>query len=128
MIQLGNIALPRGMVWQEQFEYTGVVQEMRQTLGGRAHVYSRTPKGAMPITLASLDDQGWALGSVVRALEALAAQPSGSYTLRLGAQTYIVAFRHYEPPVISASPLIPRTVPLDTDLFELTLRLVAYNP
>jgi hypothetical protein len=116
------------MVWEEEHQYTGVIQEVRQTLGGRSHVYSRNNTGPMPITLASLDDQGWVTVATVRMLEAMARDASGSYTLQLGTRTYDTYFRHYEPPVVSAKLLIPRSEPKDDDLCTLTLKLVTYTP
>lgn len=125
---LGSITLPRGLVWEEEHQYTGVIQEMRQTLGGRAHVFSRANTGPMPITLSSREDQGWVTIAVLRQLEALARDPTGSYTLQLGTRQFVAHFRHYEPPVITSTLLIPRSVPLDDDVASLTLRLVTYTP
>lgn len=128
MIFLGALQLPKGLIWEERHQFTGVLQEVRQTLGGRTHVYSRSGWGPMPITLSSLDDQGWATVATVRALEAAARDPNGSYTLQLGTQSFLVSFRHYEPPVITSKMLIPRGVPLDTDQCTVSLRLITYTP
>lgn len=125
---LGALPLPRGLLWEERHQFTGVLQEVRQTLGGRSHVYSRAGWGPMPITLSSLDDQGWATVATIQALEAMARDPNGSYTLQLGTQTFTVSFRHYEPPVITSKLLIPRSVPLIDDLCTVSLKLVTYTP
>lgn len=125
---LGTVALPRGLVWEERSQYTGVIQEVRQTLGGRAHVYSRENTGPMSITLSSLDDQGWATVATIRLLEAMAKDSGGSYTLQLGAQFFDVSFRHFDSPVITHKLLIPRSTPLDDDLCTLSLKLVTYTP
>ncbi len=125
---LGSVALPRGLVWEERSQYTGVIQEVRQTLGGRSHVYSRESTGPMHMTLSSLDDQGWATIATIRALETLARTAGGSYTLQLGAQSFDVSFRHFDPPVLTHRLLIPRSTPLDDDLCTLSLKLVTYTP
>lgn len=125
---LGSVALPRGLVWEERSQYTGVIQEVRQTLGGRSHVYSRENTGPANIMLSSLDDQGWATIATIRLLEAMTRDAGGSYTLQLGAQSFDVSFRHSEPPVLTHKLLIPRSTPLDDDLCTLTLKLVTYNP
>lgn len=125
---LGSVALPRGLVWEERSQYTGVIQEVRQTLGGRSHVYSRENTGPAHITLSSLDDQGWATIATIRLLEAMARDAGGSYTLHLGAQSFDVSFRHFEPPVLTHKLLIPRSTPKDDDMCTLTLKLVTYNP
>ncbi len=128
MITLGSVQIGKGLVWEEENEYTGVLQQVKQTLGGRSHVYSRENIGPMNITLSSTDDQGWVPIAVVRQLELMARSASGSYTLSLGLRSFTVAFRHSEPPVISRRLLIPRTVPLDNDICALTLKLVTYSP
>ncbi len=128
MITLGTVQIGKGLVWEEENQYTGVIQSVRQTLGGRSHVYSRENVGPMPITLSSVDDGGWVRISVVKQLEAMARDAFGSYTLTLGPRTFTVSFRHSEPPVISRRLLIPRTVPADDDICALTLKLVTYTP
>ena len=128
MISLGSVLLRNGMVWEEEHQYTGVIQEVRQTLGGRSHVYSRANTGAMNITLNSLDDQGWQTIAVARALEAMARTPDGSYTLQLGSRSFEVYFRHFDPPVITTELLIPRSAPLPDDLCRMSLKLVTYTP
>lgn len=128
MIFLGALQLPKGLIWEERHQFTGVLQEVKQTLGGRSHVYSRAGWGPMPITLSSLDDQGWASVATVQALESMARDPNGSYTLQIGAESFLVSFRHHEPPVITSKLLIPRSVPLTSDMCTLTVKLVTYTP
>ncbi len=128
MITLGSVAIGKGLVWEEEHQYTGVLQSVRQTLGGRSHVFSREGVGPMNITLASGEDSGWVTIAVVKQLEAMARSATDSYTLSLGPRTFTVYFRHAEPPVITRRLLIPRTVPADDDICALTLKLVTYTP
>lgn len=128
MITLGSVQIGKGLIWEEENQYTGVLQQVRQTLGGRSHVYSRENIGPMNITLSSTDDQGWVTIAVVKQLELMARDASGSYTLSLGPRSFTVSFRHWEPPVITRRLLIPRTVPKDEDICALTLKLVTYSP
>lgn len=128
MITLGSIQFRNGMVWEEQSQYTGIIQAVRQTLGGRSHVYTRSGAGPMAITLSSLDDQGVQDYSVAQAIEALSKDPAGSYTLQLGPRQFQVSFRHWEPPVITLTPIIERTTLLSDDLVRMTIKLVCYNP
>ncbi len=128
MIYLGSVPLRNGMVWEEEHQYSGVIQEVRQTLGGRSHVYSRAGTGPMPITLATQPDQGHQTVEVVRLLEDMARDPAGCYTLQLGLRSFDVYFRHFEPPVITTVPVIPRSVLLPDDLCVVTIKLVTYAP
>lgn len=127
MIFLGTVQLASGMVWEEEFQYNGVIQEVRQTLGGRSHVFSRENTGYKNITLSSLDDQGWVTVATVRTLEAMSKSTSSSYTLQLGTRQFEVYFRHFDQPVIATKLLVPRSEPLDGDLCTLTLKLVTYT-
>ena len=128
MIYLGSVPLRNGMVWEEEHQYSGVIQEVRQTLGGRSHVYSRAGTGPMHITLATQPDQGHQTVEVVRLLEDMTRDPAGCYTLQLGLRSFDVYFRHFEPPVITTVPVIPRSVLLPDDLCVVTIKLVTYAP
>lgn len=128
MISIGSVVLRNGLIWEEQSQYTGIIQAVRQTLGGRSHVYTRSGTGPMPITLNSLDDQGVQDYSVAQALVAMSKDPAGSYTLQLGPRQFQVHFRHWEPPVITLTPIIERTTLLPDDLVRMSIKLVCYNP
>ncbi len=127
MITLGSLTLADGLLWAEQFQYTGIVQEVRTTLGGLPRVYSGSIIGPMPITLASLPDQGWQTIQVARELQAMA-KSLGQFTLVLGSLSLPVEFRHSDPPVLQITPLIPRTQPLDDDYCTVVIKLVCYSP
>jgi hypothetical protein len=115
------------MVWEEEFSYTGVLQEVKTTLGGVPKVFSAPIKGPKNITLRGLQDQGWQTYATLKALQSIAQVQDGQFTLLLGSQSFTVAFRHHEPPVIEATPLTPRTQYDDTDYFVVSLKLVSYT-
>lgn len=126
-IQLGSIVLNDGMVWEEEFVYTGISQEVKVTLGGVPNVFSAPIMGPRMITLRSLSDQGWQTYATLKELQSIAQTIDGQFSLTFGSKSFTVAFRHYEPPVIEASPLTPRTAYDDTDYFVITLKLISYT-
>ncbi len=125
-IQLGSLTLNNGLVWTEEFAFTGVLQSMKTTLGGTPVLYSAPVSGPVAITLASEEDQGWQTYAQVKALQSMARVLDGQYQLTLGSRLFTVGFRHYEPPVIEARPLVPRTEYSDTDYFVVTLKLISF--
>ncbi len=126
-IQLGSIVLNDGMVWEEEFSYTGVIQEMKTTLGGVPKIFSAPLKGPRNITIKAYNDQGWQTYATLKELQLIAQVQDGQFTLLLGSRSFTVAFRHHEPPVIEAIPLTPRTQYDDADYFVVSLKLVSYT-
>lgn len=126
-IQLGSLVLQNGLLWKEEFDFSGVAQEMKVTLGGRPILYSAPVLGPVAITLASEEDQGWQTYAQVKELYSMSRVVDGVYPLIFGGRQFTVGFRHYESPVIEAKPLIPRTEYLDTDYFVVTLKLISLS-
>ena len=128
-LQLGSIVLNDGMVWEDEFAFSGLLQDVRPTLGGVPKVYSAPISGPKNITLRGASDQGWQTYDTLLQLIALAQVPDGQFTLLLGSRSFVVSFRHQEPPVIEATPITPRTQYDAGDFFVVTLKLVSYtNP
>lgn len=127
MIQLGALVLTDGLVWEDEFAYTGIVQDVKTTLGGVPVVYSATVQGPRPITLRSMEDQGWQTYEQVMSLVDMAKTKDGQFTLQLGARSFTVRFRHSEPPVLEARPFIPRTTAEAGDWFMVTIKLAVDN-
>lgn len=127
MITLGSLTLNNGLVWEEAARPTHILQEVKRTLGGGMRVYSAMAREPLLITLVSLQDQGWQTYETVKVLREMATVLDGQYTLVYGADTFTVSFRHYDPPVLEATPLLPRSTPEDTDYYTITLRLVSYQ-
>lgn len=126
MIQLGSLVLRNGLVWDEEFTYTGILQEMKVTLGGTPVIFTVPTLGPVEITLRSQDDEAWQTYAHIKELYSMAKELDGSFPLILGDKSFTVRFRHYAPPVIEAKPLIPKTTYLDTDYFLLTLKLISF--
>lgn len=124
-IQLGTLVLRDGMVWENEFLYTGLVQEMKQTLGGNPVIYTATVSGPIEISLTSMDDQGWQTYEQVKKLQEMARTIGGVYTLSIGSRVFTVQFAHYMPPVLTVTPLIARTSYEDTDYFLVSLKLIS---
>lgn len=116
MIQLDGFDLPPGMVWQDRYAWSPVVQSVRRTIGGSV-IINTAVSTSRPMTLIALADQGWLLKPQVDYLQTLAAVEGGVYSLTVGSETFSVMFRHQEAPAVEVSPLIPRGVPLEDDYF-----------
>jgi hypothetical protein len=121
---LGGVTIASSIVWTDKFQYSGIAQQTTRTLGGRLVVYRSALTGGRPITLESLEDQGCVPLAVVAQLQALSAALGAVYTLEIGGESYQVSFRHEEPPAFSATPaVISRSVPLEGDLFRVSIKL-----
>lgn len=125
-IQLGSVLLRDGMVWEDEFLYTGIVQEVKTTLGGVPQVFSAPVIGPKRITLVSLVDQGWQTYESLKALQLMSQTLGGQFPLTFGTKTFIVGFRHNESSVLEATPLIPRTAYNDEDFFQISLKLTTF--
>jgi hypothetical protein len=127
MIQLGSLTLTDGLVWEDEYAYTGIVQDVKTTLGGVPVVYSAVVQGPRPITLRSAEDQGWQTLEQVTALMDMAKTKDGVFTLQLDARSFTVRFRHNDPPVVEARPLVPRTTAQSGDYFVVSIKLAVDN-
>lgn len=123
-ITLDTITITTGMVWADKHKYAPVAQSVRRTLGGTAIIEYGALNQGTPVTLSSLEDQGWITKLQLDALQLLADAAGGVYTLTIGSDSYQVMFRHEDPPAVDFSPLIPRTLPLDDDWFVGTIKLM----
>lgn len=123
-ITLDSVTITTGMVWEERYAYSPVQHNVRRTLGGVAVVEYGSLSGGAPITLASLEDQGWVTKEQLDALQILADDPGAVYTLGLGSDSYTVMFRHQDNPALEFSPLIPRTGPITGDYFVGRIKLM----
>jgi len=124
MITLDGITLPAGLLWSDEFAATRVAQNVRRTLDGSMVVFFGAQHQGLPITLASLPDQGWLTRSQVISLKLRADSPGGVYLLTLRGQNYSVMFRHHEAPAFEATPLVPLANPGAGDFYLATLKLM----
>jgi hypothetical protein len=115
-IVLETVTLPEDLVWIDRTDWSATAGSMRLTMGGRPIVWTAS-RNDRPMTLGG--DNAWAAYSTVLALMALVAE-TGSMSLTLHGTAYTVRWRHWEPPVIEASPLVPVPDPQATDWWIIT--------
>jgi len=121
---LGGVVIPSTIVWSDRMSVPPVSQTMVRTLGGKAVVTARPKISGHPVTLESLEDQGCVTLDIAQQLYALSIVPLAQYELIIGPETFMVMFRHDDPPAFSADPIMPRSVPLAGDMFKVTIKLL----
>jgi hypothetical protein len=126
-IQLDTLALPDGLLWSDEFAADAVSQSMRRRLNGAVTLYPRGNIAGRPITIEARADQ-WITRAQAEGLLLLAAAPGAIYDLtfsaRIGAPTFRVAFRHHDPPALELTPLVDYADPLDDDPIVGTIKLL----
>lgn len=124
MITISDVELRGGMVWTDRYGQHNVSQKTIRTLGGQPVFYTAKMHAAVPLTLESLEDQGWQTLATVERLYELASVAGAQYLLDLGPVQFSVMFRHEDPPAFDATPLIPRTLAEAGDYFTVKLKLI----
>lgn len=122
-ITLDGITLDENMFWRDRHISRQIAQRVDFTLGGRAAIFVQQNLQGRPITLESVDDQGWLTLSQVQAVEAISLVPGAVYSLVIEAETFNVIFRHQEPPAFQYTPLVPRLNEAATDYYTGRIRL-----
>lgn len=107
-ITLGALTLPPGMLWTDRNKYSQVAQSVKRTLGGKPVVFAASYIAGRPVTLESLEDQGWLNKEQVDALQAMAASPLATFVLTVGGESFDVIFRHDDGLAVEADSIIPR--------------------
>lgn len=123
-MQISDLELGNGLIWTDRWGQHNVSQKVVRTLGGLPVFYHATLYGAVPITIESLEDQGWQTRATVERLYEMASVAGAQYLLDLGSTQFSVMFRHDDPPAFDATPLIPRTVAEVGDYFTIKLKLI----
>jgi hypothetical protein len=124
MITLDGISLPAGLYWTDEFAVTHVAQTVRRTLDGSMVVFYGELRGGLSITLESEPDAGWLTRTQVQAIALRAASPGGVYPLQLRGQSWLVMFRHQDPPAFEAKPLVSLANPQAGDFYLATLKFM----
>ncbi|XXQ55617.1 hypothetical protein ACA040_004335 [Xenophilus aerolatus] len=124
---LGAIAIPRGMVWTDEFAWSAVEKSMERSLTGAALIDIGVKQAGRPVTLEAQGDAGWMPRADVLALVALVeADPGAVLTFtHADGRTFDVQFAPVEAPV-TAEP-IPGArpeLPPDTFPYVATVRLI----
>ena len=120
---LGSIAVPRGMVWVDEFDWVPVERAVAYSLAGALLVDVAPRLAGRPITLAGEVDAGWLGRSVVAQLYALASATDATYTLTLAdGRAFTVMFAPDSP--FEAKPVGRPELPTATNPYYATLRLI----
>lgn len=106
MIILGGVALP-DLFFENRFDYTGVEAETEMAKAGNIHVFERAIQGRA-IDLNGDIEGAWMELQEIQELMAIASVVGAAYQLNLHGQIINVRFRHEEPPVFSAIPVLDR--------------------
>ena len=120
---LGSVAVPRGMVWVDEFDWVPVERAVTYSLTGALLVDVAPRLAGRPITLAGEVDAGWLGRGVVAQLYALAGSTSAAHTLTLAdGRTFTVMFAPDTP--IEAKPIGRPELPSAANPYYATLRLI----
>lgn len=122
-IVLGGITLNPSLQWINKEQYTPVVQEIKETLGGSIVVYAKVLGKGRPIILEATDEEGWFTYQMVTSLQALANDPDGTYTLNFHGTNYTVMFDNSQGSSLEFTKLQPRAVSLNTDYYSGVIKL-----
>jgi hypothetical protein len=124
MNTLNDIEIP-GLIWSDEFDWTGVVSEVSPAVNGNLVVQEAAVTSGRPVTLKGGADFGWLKRSALLALQALAAVPEATYTLSYNGTDYTVRWRHEDGQVIEATPVIDyEDAEPGDDYHQITLKLI----
>lgn len=124
MHTLGDVELPAGMLWADEFDWTPVEKSVGYTLTGAMVVQASKRKAGRPITLEASDDRGWKgmTRAKVSALREMAAAATATYALSLAdGRSFTVMFAPDSP--LSARPVYSKENPPDDWPYVVTLKL-----
>lgn len=121
-----TITLADDLRWSDEAEWSPVEQSVERSITGAliVSIADRTHVGR-PITLQPPDDSSaWMSGAVLEQLMSWASIPGKTLSLTMRGTTRQVMFRHQEPPVLQADPVVFFADPLPTDHHLITIRLM----
>lgn len=116
MIKFEDIELP-DLEIEQDYGWVGIEAEMERTIKGRPVVNEQNIDG-QPIDLFGGSDWAWVTKAILKNLTALANIVNAVYTLSYEGTIYRVRWRHEEPPVIEATPIIGRPNSEDSDYYS----------
>ena len=120
MITLAGIELPDA-IWEDQFAYTPIDQNIRYTLGGKPIIETAVQKDGRPITLRCQ----WVPLADLRRLELLRDQPNTVMDLFLSdRRAFATTFRHTDNPPLDVVPIVERPSYDDLDYFNISIKLI----
>ena len=120
MVTLAGIALPDA-IWEDEFTYTPIDQNIRYTLGGKPIIETAVRKNGRPITLRCQ----WVSLADLRQLELLRDQQNSVMDLFLpDGRAFATIFRHSDNPPLDVAPIVERPSYDHSDYFNITLKLI----
>jgi len=125
-ITLDSLTLPDDCLWQDEFDWCGVMGSQFMTLQGRVVLYetSIAYESGRPITLG--DDDAWITRADLKTLQSWAGDRDKRMSLTLhDGRNYTVAFRHSDSPIVEWQQVLDTADPNDVDVYRLlALKLV----
>jgi hypothetical protein len=120
---LAALEIPEDVWWSDEFEWMPVEQSVTRSLTGARIVQSGIKQKGRPITLTSYENGGWVPRSLVLALQAQRANPTGSYLLTLAdGRSFNVA--HDLERQFEAAPIWPAADLHADSKYRITLPLI----
>ena len=120
MVTLAGINLPDA-IWEDEFAYSPVDQNVRYTLGGKPVIETAVRKSGRPITLRCQ----WVSLADLRQLELLRDLPESVMDLFLSdGRSFATAFRHTDNPPLDVVPVVERPAYTDSDFFNISIKLI----
>lgn len=120
---LGGIAIPRTLIWVDEFDWAAPLRAHEYSITGALVVDVARRLNGRPITLAGEADHGWILRSALSTLYDLVDNTTGPIDLTLAdGRTYSVHFAPDDPitaTAITRAEIAPVTLP-----YYVTVRLV----
>lgn len=120
---LGEIRLPSGMLWIDEFDWNAVAKSVGRSITGALVIDAIALAAGRPITLQAVEDQGWIRRETLVELHALANQADDVHDLQLSdGRSFRVQFAESEP--IKAQPVGRPELPKESNPYVATVRLI----
>lgn len=126
---LGDLALPRGMVWSDEFgDWARQERSHQYSIAGSLLIDVAARQEGRPITLSGAGNAGWIHRDALEALRTLSEDAEAEHTLTLAdGRTFTVRFAADTAPV-TATPVGRPELPADWQRYIATVRLVTVTP
>lgn len=102
------LALPTGLIWRDEFDWSPVESTQTYTLTGALIIEQASKQAGRPVSLSADDDMNWAARSKVDQLRQLAGIVGRKFRLSIGVQTIDVIFDQAKPIVARPVKNIPQ--------------------
>lgn len=120
-----TVELPEGLNWVDEHSWQAVGSSFTRGLTGKPIIQVQAANKGRPITLEPYDlSAAWWTRSELSALDEWINDPDQTLTLVFMSQTFTVRFRHYEPPAVSAKPIMFYSDPVASNIIQPTIKLV----